>query len=166
MIFKKGMSLIITIVNSGFSQQVVDASKKAGAEGATILSGRGTSRNETTSVLGVQIQPEKEMVMILVRKSFRKDIMKQIVRACDLTVEGKGLVFCLPVDEVAGVNHMFKNGVFKRGEFVETNAKQNKSDEKCEQETKPEKTAEKESETKSKKENEPKPEKEEKSKKE
>ena len=106
--FKEAMCLIVTIVYPGFSADVVMASKKAGADGATILSGRGTSIHENTVLLGVPIQPEKEMVLTLVKKSLRKAVMREIVRACNLNTEGKGITFALPVDEISGAPHLFK----------------------------------------------------------
>ncbi len=106
--FKEAMCLIVTIVYPGYSADVINASKKAGADGATILSGRGTSVNEQTVLLGVPIQPEKEMVLTLVKKSLRKNVMKEIVKTCNLNTEGKGITFSLPVDEISGAPHLFK----------------------------------------------------------
>jgi len=70
------------------------------------LQGRGVGIHESDTIMGIDIQPSKEIVFILVRKSQRKNIMKEIVRACNLATEGKGMTFCLPVDEVAGANHL------------------------------------------------------------
>lgn len=106
--FKEQMCLIVTIVATGFATDVVEASKNAGADGATILSGRGTSIHENTKIMGVQIQPEKDVVFSLVKKSIRKKVMKEIVRVCNLNTSGKGITFCLPVDEIAGAPHLFK----------------------------------------------------------
>lgn len=106
MIFKQGMTLIVTIVQSGFSAKVIEVSKAVGAEGATVLQGRGIGIHESDSIMGIEIQPSKEIVFILARKSQRKIIMKEIVRVCNLANEGKGMTFCLPVDEVAGANHL------------------------------------------------------------
>lgn len=108
MLFKQGMSLIITMVDEGFSSQVIKASKFAGAEGATILQGRGTSIHENETFMGVDIQPGKEIILIMVRKSQRKNIMKEIVRVCNLSTQGKGMTFAVPIDEVAGVPHLLK----------------------------------------------------------
>ena len=110
MIFKQGMSLIITIVDTGFSANVIDASKKAGADGATIIHARGTSVRESKTFMGVEIQPDKEIVFTLVKKSQRRNIMREIVRECNLQTEGKGISFALPVDEIAGAPHLFKKG--------------------------------------------------------
>ncbi len=108
MIFKSGFSLIMTIVDAGFSVKVIEAGKMAGADGATVINGIGRSVHDETSFMGVSIHPDKEIILILVKKSARKDIMKEIVRSCNLATEGKGLTFCLPVDEVAGISHLFK----------------------------------------------------------
>ena len=106
--FKEAMCLIVTIVAPGHSSDVVAASKQAGADGATILSGRGTSIHENTVLLGVPIQPEKEMVLTLVKKSLRKIVMREIVKVCNLNTEGKGITFALPVDEISGAPHLFR----------------------------------------------------------
>jgi len=106
MIFKHGFALIFTIVDAGFSGKVLEASRKAGAEGATLLNGRGRGVHESSSFMGVSIQPDKEIILILVKKSIRRNVMKEIVRSCNLATEGKGMTFCVPVDEVAGVQHL------------------------------------------------------------
>jgi phosphoheptose isomerase len=51
--------LIITIVDKGSSEKVVDASKKAVAEGGTIIFGRGTGIHEQAKIFGITIEPEK-----------------------------------------------------------------------------------------------------------
>ena len=105
---KQNFSLILTIVDAGFSENVIEASKKAGASGATIISGRGTSQNEDNSFMGVSIQPEKDIVMILVKKTIRKKVMKAIAQDCELEKQGKGLLVCLPVDDTVGVGHLIE----------------------------------------------------------
>jgi len=106
MILKQEFSLIVTVINRGFSDPVIDIAKAAGAEGATILTGRGTSIHETDTVMGVQIQPEKEVVLILVKKPLRRKVMRAISFKAGLGSEGRGLCFSIPVDEVAGITHL------------------------------------------------------------
>lgn len=102
----KDCSLIIAIVNRGYSDNVLQSAKQAGAEGATIINARGNSIHETDTVLGVNIQPEKEVVMIIVRKPLRKKVMREICKTSGLAEEGQGLCFSVPVDEVGGINHL------------------------------------------------------------
>ena len=85
---------------------MIEASKKAGASGATIINGRGTSQSEENSFMGVSIQPEKDIVMILVKKAIRKKVMKSIAQDCELEKQGKGILVCLPVDDSIGVSHL------------------------------------------------------------
>jgi len=106
MFVKQDFSLIITIVNKGFSDPVITAAKSAGAEGATIITARGTGTHEEEKVLGVAIQPEKELVLILVKRSIRKKVMRDICKSCSLNDEGRGMTFSVPVDEVGGIVHL------------------------------------------------------------
>jgi hypothetical protein len=45
--------LIVTIVKKGWGDEVIKASRKAGAHGGTILFGRGTGIHENKSILGL-----------------------------------------------------------------------------------------------------------------
>lgn len=98
--------LIIAIVNRGFSDAVMDAAKEAGAHGGTVFLARGTGANDTQKFFGITIQPEKEVVMILVPREKKRDIMRAVGRGASLTREGRGMAFSLPVDDVVGVVRM------------------------------------------------------------
>jgi hypothetical protein len=60
------MSLIVTIVKKGWGDEVLCASKDAGAEGGTILFGRGVGVHEQQKLLNIMIEPEKEVVFTVV----------------------------------------------------------------------------------------------------
>ena len=93
--------LVIAVVSRGFSDYVVSAARDAGATGATIIYGRGTSIYDK-QVMGILLQPEREVVMILVKKTDRKKIMKEICDKTTLIEEGKGICFSMPVSQVYG----------------------------------------------------------------
>ena len=97
--------LILTIVNRGFSDAVMDAAKAAGARGGTVLLARGTSSDER-KFFGMTIQPEKEVVMILAPTDKKRDIMLAIGTGAGLTSEGRGISFSLPVDDIVGIVRM------------------------------------------------------------
>ena len=101
----KDFQLIVTIVNSGDSSRVVKAASKAGAEGGTILNGRGTGINEQQKFLNFTIDPEKDVVLTLVPSSFAEEVVKSIEQAVDLNAPGKGIAFLIDVEKVFGVNH-------------------------------------------------------------
>ena len=103
---KNKFELIVAIVNSGFSNAVVNASRNAGASGATLIKGRGTGIHETDSFLGVKIQPEKDIVIILTPQKDRSTIMQAICTDADLNTEGHGVCFSLPVEDWSGICHL------------------------------------------------------------
>lgn len=97
--------LILTIVNRGFADEVMDAAREAGAAGGTVLHARGTGEEEEAKFLGIVLHPEKEVVMTLVPHSIRQDVIQSVSKVAGLTTAGNGISFSLPVDEVEGVSH-------------------------------------------------------------
>ena len=55
--------LILTIVERGYADDVMDAAKAAGARGGTILHARGTGSKEAEKFFGIIVQPEKELIL-------------------------------------------------------------------------------------------------------
>lgn len=97
--------LIVTIVNTGDSQKVIKAAADAGAEGGTILNGRGTGVNEQQSFMNFTIDPEKDMILTLVPSSYTDKVVSSIEQAVDLNAPGRGIAFLIDVENVFGVNH-------------------------------------------------------------
>lgn len=98
----EAFDLIITIVNSGFSDEVMDAARSAGARGGTILYARGSVGEEMKKFFGVTIDPEKEVVFILTAREKRTKMMQSIAQAAGIKTEGRGMTFSLPVEDVVG----------------------------------------------------------------
>ena len=67
--------MILCIVNTGFSDIVMDAAKEVGARGGTVLHARGTANKEAEEFFHITIQPDKEIVMILVPSEDRKSVV-------------------------------------------------------------------------------------------
>ena len=97
--------LIVAIIGRGFADYVVSSARDAGATGATILYGRGTA-DADKQVLGISLQPEREIVLILVKKSDRRKIMQAISDKTSLMEEGRGFCFSLPVSDVFGIKRV------------------------------------------------------------
>ena len=96
--------VIFCIVNAGFSESVMDAAKAVGARGGTVIRARGTANSEAEKLFNIVIQPEKEVVMILVSSKIRDDILHALYRAVGLNTPGQGIAFSLPVDQVVGLS--------------------------------------------------------------
>ena len=96
--------VIVCIVNAGFSEVVMDAAKEYGARGGTVVFARGTASKEAESLFKIAVQPEKEMVMILVSKEIKDDILHALYKTVGLNTKGQGIAFSMPVDSVVGLS--------------------------------------------------------------
>lgn len=92
--------LIVTIVNKGKAEKVVKTSHQAGAEGGTILPGRGTA---VQLMLGISVEPEKEIVLTLIGADKAQQVLDAIVKELNLNEPNKGIAFVIPLDQVVGI---------------------------------------------------------------
>ncbi|WP_407356745.1 P-II family nitrogen regulator [Methanolobus sp. WCC5] len=99
---ENNLALIVTIVKKGWGDNVVKASRKAGAKGGTIIFGRGTGVHENKSLLGMLIEPEKEIVLTLAESENAEAIVDLISEDVGLHKPGLGLGFVIPVKQVFG----------------------------------------------------------------
>ncbi|MBQ8569517.1 MAG: hypothetical protein IJ446_09915 [Oscillospiraceae bacterium] len=95
--------LIITIVNRGGFESVKEAAKAAGARGGTLMHGLGMGGEEAAKFLGISIQPEKDIVLIVVSKDDREKVMQNILNSAGILTEFRGICFSLPVDSALGL---------------------------------------------------------------
>ena len=95
---------IFCIVNSGYSDVVMDTAKKLGARGGTVINARGTASKEAESFFHITIQPEKEIVMIVVPSTIKDDVLHALYKEVGLDSAGQGIAFTVPVDGVVGIS--------------------------------------------------------------
>jgi len=111
--------VIFCIVNAGFSDLVMDAAKKFGARGGTVIHARGTANLEAEKLFGITVQPEKEIVMILVPREIKDDILHALYKDTGLETPGQGIAFTLPVNAVVGLTPLEKSEAEKPEEKSE-----------------------------------------------
>ena len=86
--------VINVIVNKGYAEDAMAAARKAGAGGGTIMNARGTAREGDAKFFGMEIVPEKEMLMILVPSEKAEAIVNAIKDLPCFAKAGSGIVFC------------------------------------------------------------------------
>jgi nitrogen regulatory protein PII len=96
-------NLIMTIVDRGKAEEVVDAAIEAGAPGGTIINGRGSGIHETQKVFSMFIEPEKEIIMIISPKDRTRKIVDSIRISLKMDQPGNGMVFVQSVNQVYGL---------------------------------------------------------------
>lgn len=82
----------------------MDAAKKAGARGGTIINARGSGIHETEILFSMPIEPEKEVVMILSKNETVNQITSAIREELKIDEPGMGIMFVLDVNKSYGLN--------------------------------------------------------------
>jgi len=90
---------ITVIVNRGYADDVMEAARKAGATGGTILHARGTGKPDDEKFFGITIVPEKEQVIILAGRDTAEGIKSAISALECLAVPGMGIMYSSPVED-------------------------------------------------------------------
>lgn len=98
--------LLIVIANQGCSNMVMDAAKKAGAGGGTVIHAKGTGMERAESFFGVSLASEKEMIFIVAKAGQKNGIMQAVMKEAGMETRAKAIVFSLPVTSTAGLRLM------------------------------------------------------------
>lgn len=94
----ESFKLIVTIVKKGLASKMVAAGRKAGAEGGTILFGKGTAKKSVyLDLLGINFEPEKEIIFSYARDDKVDDVLQAIVDEGKLNKPGNGICFVLNI---------------------------------------------------------------------
>ncbi len=100
--------LIVTIVRKGCCERIIKASNEAGAEGATIVPARGTGIHEKKQLLGIPIEPEKELILTIIQTHKTEQVLEAIIKAGNLNKPATGIAFVVELKQVVGIVHMVK----------------------------------------------------------
>lgn len=95
--------LIVVIANHGYSEMVMDAARKKGAGGGTVIHAKGTGLEKAEKFLGVSIADEKEIIYIVAKTADKNAIMKSIMDNAGMSSKAKSVVFSIPVTDTAGL---------------------------------------------------------------
>ncbi len=95
--------VIFAIVNSGYAEDAMNVAREQGARGGTILNARGVAREQEAAFFGITIHAEKEILMIVVEKPIRDNVLNALYKEMGMGKKAQGIVFSLPVSDVAGL---------------------------------------------------------------
>ena len=95
--------VIFAIVNAGFAEDAMDVAREQGVRGGTIISGRGVPKENEAAFFGITIHAEKEILMMVVDKSIRDNVLNALYKQMGMGKKAQGIAFSLPVSDVAGL---------------------------------------------------------------
>lgn len=106
-VYLTDVKLITCILQSGLADEVLDAAKNCGAQGATISYARGTGVRDRMGLMGVTINEQKEVIRIIVSSEQAGRVFEAMYLAGDLDTPGKGIMYLSDLEHVA--THIPKN---------------------------------------------------------
>lgn len=91
--------MITIIANKGYAEDIMAAVRKAGAGGGTVINARGTAKPGDEKFFGMQIVPEKEMILLVVDSKNERAVLEAVHSLSFLSQPGSGIAFSIPVND-------------------------------------------------------------------
>ena len=100
----EALKLIAAVVQRGKAADApVQAALKAGAPAATVFFGPGQGIRERLGLLGLAVQPEKEVILIVIDERLLDRVREAMVKAGHLDQPGVGFAFVTAVERAVGL---------------------------------------------------------------
>lgn len=94
-------TLITCVIQRGVADDVVQAAREAGAQGATVHYAKGTGVRERLGILGIAVDVEKEVINIVVSTDQQERVFERMYLAGKLETPGMGIMYMTPLEKVA-----------------------------------------------------------------
>ncbi|HEY5740514.1 MAG TPA: P-II family nitrogen regulator [Gammaproteobacteria bacterium] len=99
--------LIIALTQDSITDRIVEAARGKGATGATVIpSARGEGLETAKTFLGLSLETQRDVILMLVEEHLCRDILETIEHAGDFDESpGTGIAFSIDVEDAVGVSH-------------------------------------------------------------
>ena len=94
---------VYVIVDKGKGETAAETAYQAGATGATIINARGSGIHETSKLFNMEIEPEKEIVLIIIKQELTQQVVDSLQSGLKLDEPGNGIVFVQNIQQVYGL---------------------------------------------------------------
>ncbi len=92
-------NLVIISVNEGYSDNVMQVARRAGATGGTVIKGRLADVEQFAELNNSKADEEREILCILAPLNASKQIMEDVNKEFGLTSSANGIVFAVPTEK-------------------------------------------------------------------
>ena len=98
--------LIIALTEDTITNKVVDAARNKGATGSTVISSaRGEGLQVAKTFLGLSLDTQRDVVLLLVEEHMSRDILETIEAVGEFEAHpGSGIAFSIDVEDAVGVS--------------------------------------------------------------
>lgn len=94
---------LMVVLNKGQWEDCMRIARAAGAQGGTVIHGRGAGVQQDDFYVPLHIEPQKDIVMIVTKRQTAYAIRAAIYDLMNLSEPGKGIIFSLPVTNTIGL---------------------------------------------------------------
>ncbi len=98
--------LLVAFVDDAKTHKVIEAARKAGATGATILNnamGEGLHKHKT--FLGLTMGSQRDVILMVVEEHHSRTILEAMCEEGEFeTKKGSGMAFLIDIDDVVGIS--------------------------------------------------------------
>ena len=95
--------LIVVIVDKNSEEVVMKKLQSMKIETGIVLIGRGTGDPIELSFLGLKIEPEKRVFLVVTKPDETNAIMDKLTERLNLTEVNKGIAFSMPIKKAIGL---------------------------------------------------------------
>ena len=96
------MKALHIVVNAGYTDEIMEILRTAGASGSTIIHARGEG-SQHLSFLGITLDHEQEIIICIVDRNIAGKIMEDIKEKAGWKTDVRGLCYMMPVDKIIGL---------------------------------------------------------------
>lgn len=93
---------LFIVVNAGYSDEVIEIAREAGARGATVLNARGEGATHEV-FMGITVDSEKEIILCVVGADIADKVMEAVKQKAGIETASHGVCFSLPIDKMVGI---------------------------------------------------------------
>lgn len=95
--------MITVIVDKGRAEEAIEAAKKAGSRGGTIVNARGSGFEAACKVFAMEIEPEKEIVIIISQCDETEKIIDSIDKDLNTDRPNSGIIYVQNLKRAYGI---------------------------------------------------------------
>ena len=102
--------LLIVLVEDDKTDAVMQAAREAGATGQTVINhARGEGLKKSKTFLGLTLETQRDVILLLVEEHLSRKILETICRAGQFDEKpGTGIAFQIDVEDAIGIAHQVK----------------------------------------------------------
>ncbi len=102
--------MIVVFVEDHKTDAVMDAARKAGATGATVINNaRGEGLEMSKTFFGLNLENQRDVILMLVEEHLSRTILEEIEKIGEFDNKpGVGIALQIDVEDAVGISHQIK----------------------------------------------------------